>query len=141
MYFEVCPFQGWVVVPGKRRDLGPGPANPWGWNRNRDSKPRDSRDWDKNLRDGPSTKIPRDKKSRHFGTRISVSPGTVPLSRYSMWRKSRSFPQARGSIWRAGLPRGTRVPIYPGIFWVPWNRDREKISQDCPAWSIFYNII
>ena len=51
-----------------------------------DTKPRDSRERDKNLRDGPATKITRDNKSRHFGTRIPLSPGTVPLSLDSIWR-------------------------------------------------------
>ena len=43
----------------------------------------------------------------------------------------------------AGLFRGTRVPIFPGTFCVPLNRDRslsderdwEKISRDCPVWD------
>ena len=44
----------------------------------------------------------------------------------------------------AGLSRGTRVPICPGAFCVPWDRDRDrslrderdrdKFSWDCPAW-------
>ena len=43
----------------------------------------------------------------------------------------------------AGLSRGTRVPICPGAFCVPWDRDRDrslrderdrdKFSRDCPA--------
>ena len=49
--------------PGIWRDPGPGPANPRDWDRDRDSKPRDSRDRDKILRESPATKIPafRDK--------------------------------------------------------------------------------
>ena len=63
-------------------------ANPH--DRDRDSKPRDSRDWDKNLQDSPGTEIPQDNKSRYFGTKIPLSPGTVPLSRVSTGRKSLS---------------------------------------------------
>ena len=44
--------------PGICRD--PGPANPRDWDRDRNSKPRDSRDRDKNLGDSPAGKIPRD---------------------------------------------------------------------------------
>ena len=40
--------------PGICRNPGPGPANPRDWDR--DLKPRDSRDRDKNLRDCPATK-------------------------------------------------------------------------------------
>ena len=69
--------------PGIWRDPGLGPANPRDWDRDRDSKPRDSRYRDKNLRDSPGSKIPRDNKSRHLGKIITVSPGTVPLSRDS----------------------------------------------------------
>ena len=58
--------QGWAVVPGQCRD--PGPENPRDFDRNRDSKPQDARDRDKNLRDN---------KSRHFGPIIPLSPGTV----------------------------------------------------------------
>ena len=69
--------------PGIWRDPGPGPANPRDWDRDRDSEPRDSRDRDKHLRDSPASKIPRKNKSRHFGTGIPLSPGTVPLSQDS----------------------------------------------------------
>ena len=40
--------QGWAVVPGQCRDPGPGPANPR--DGDQDSRLRDSRDRDKNLR-------------------------------------------------------------------------------------------
>ena len=63
------------VCPGIWRD--PGPANPRDWNR--DSRLRDNRD--KNLQGSRATKIPRDNKSRDFGTRILLSPGTVTVSR------------------------------------------------------------
>ena len=76
--------------PGICRFPGLRPVNPRDWDRDRDSKPRDSRDRDKNLRDSASTRIPRDNKSRHLGTRIPVSPWTIQLSQDSMWRKSRS---------------------------------------------------
>ena len=46
------------------------PANPH--DRDRDSKPQDSRDRDKNLRDSPAAKIPQGNESRHLGTRIPV---------------------------------------------------------------------
>ena len=62
------------------------PSNPHDRDRDRDSKPRDSRDRDKNQGDSPDTKIPRDNESRHFGTRIPLSAGTVPLSRDSTRR-------------------------------------------------------
>ena len=84
------------------RDPGPGPANPRDWDRDpeprdsrdRDKHLRDSRDRDKHLRDSPAAKIPRDNKSRHFGTRIPISSGTVPLSRDSTGHKSRLVPQS-----------------------------------------------
>ena len=62
------------------------------WDRDRNSKPRDSRDRHKNLRDSPATKIPRNNKSRHFGMRVPLRPETVPLSRDSMGRKSLIVP-------------------------------------------------
>ena len=72
--------QGGAVVPGQCRDPGSNPANPRDWDRNRDSKPQDARDRDKNLRDN---------KSRHIGTKIPLSPGTVLLSWDFMERESR----------------------------------------------------
>ena len=72
--------------PGTMSGSRSRPANPHDRDRDRDSKPRDSRDRDKNLRDSPATKIPRDNKSRHFGTRIPLSPGTVPMSQDSTGR-------------------------------------------------------
>ena len=45
--------------------------------RNRDSKPRDSWDGDKNLRNSPAIKIPRDNESWYFGTGTK-NRGTVP---------------------------------------------------------------
>ena len=64
--------------PGICRD--PGPGNPRDWDRDRDSKPRESRERDKNLRDSRATKILRDNKSRHFGTSETETKnrGTVP---------------------------------------------------------------
>ena len=48
----------------------------------------------------------------------------------------------------AGLSRGTRVPICPGAFCVPWDRDRDrslrderdrdKFSRDCPVPSLVH---
>ena len=59
-----------------------------------DSKPRNSRNREKNLRDSPATKIPRDSKSQHFGTRIPHSLETFPVSRVSMGRWSRLVPRS-----------------------------------------------
>ena len=59
--------------PGILRDPGPGPANPRDWDR--DSISRNSRDRDKNLRDSPATKIPRDNESRHSGQESRSVPG------------------------------------------------------------------
>ena len=89
--------------PGTMSGSRPRPANPHDRDRDRDTKPRDSRDRDENLRDSSATKISRDNKSRHLRTRIPVSPGTVPLSQDSMWRKSRSVSQSLDSIWRIYL--------------------------------------
>ena len=52
--------------PGTMSGSRSRPGNPH--DRDRDSKPRD-----KNLRDYPATKIPRDNNSRYFGTRIPLS--------------------------------------------------------------------
>ena len=98
---DFSPSRWWAVVPRKYRDRGPDSADPRDWDR--DSKPRDSRDRDKNLRDNPGTKILRDNKARHFGTRFLVSPGTVPLSWNSMGRESRSDPLSLDLIWRIFL--------------------------------------
>ena len=80
--------------PGIWRNPGLGPANTRNWDRDRDSEPRDSRNREKHLRDSPAAKIPRDNKSRNFGTRIPLSPGTVPLSRDSTGNKSRLVPRS-----------------------------------------------
>ena len=127
-YYSVDPGMG--GCPGRMLGSRSRAANPH--DRDRDSKPRDSRDWDKNLRDSPATKIQRDYKSRHFGTKIPLSPGTVPLSRDSTGRKS--------------LFRHFLCPVGPGpgqIFAklscmvIPQDkRDRDKKSRDCPVPSL-----
>ena len=71
--------------PGICRDPSPGPANPRGWDR------------DKNLQDSPVAKIPRDNKSQNFGTRIPPSPGTVPLFRDSTG-PGQIFVECRGAL-------------------------------------------
>ena len=68
-----------------------------------------------------------DMKSRHIGTRIQPSPGTVPFSKNSMGRKFRSVPLSRDS--NSVVPRD--------------KRDHDENPRDCPvqgcksqAWQI-----
>ena len=141
--------------------------NPRDRERDRDSKPRDSRDRNKNLQDSPGPKIPRDKKFRHFGTIISVSPGTVPLSRDSMWRKSRSPDVfvSRGTgtetkkHWTlASRPltilddmgsKNVKLVIKSSLFWTNLKRSAadgvrvaaKKFRSEFKFWSHFWNLI
>ena len=55
-FYTYLSEPGMGSCPGILRDPGPGPANPRDWDRDGDSKPRDSRDQDKSLRDSPETK-------------------------------------------------------------------------------------
>ena len=98
---DFSPSRWWAVVPEKYRDPGSGSADSRDWDR--DSKPRDSRDRDKNLCDNPGSKISRDNKARHFGTRFLVSSGTVPVSWDSMGPESRSVLLSLDLIWRIFL--------------------------------------
>ena len=118
--------------------------NPRDRERKRDLKPRDSRDRTKNLQDSPGPKIPRDKKFRHFGTIISVSPGKVPLSQDSMWRTSRplTIPDDMGS-------KNVKLVIKSSLFWTNLKRSAadgvrvaaKKFRSEFKFWSHFWNLI
>ena len=66
----------------------PGPANPRDWDRDVYSKPRSSRDREKNLRDSPATK-PIYVRTR--GTRVTICPGAFCVP----WDRDRSLRDER----------------------------------------------